>query len=742
MINSDPEEQRDDPPAHGAHWITAPAWRADPAGPLPVLGTVFHCAATPVSAVLRIAGLGVFSASINDGAASADLLEPGYTDYAQRAEFCRYDVTHLITPGDNVIMIELGPGLYRSQRLDDRWTKIKTEYGELAACASLTLEYQDRPATTVITGIDWGATVGQTRSSNWTGGEDFDAGLPLDASVDGIPGWPRAVIAAVPPRLRLSAKTTPPLRVREVLDPVELRTVAPGAQVIDFGVNFAGWAEVDLPPGARVKLRPAELLHPDGTIDPRTEGWDPVYHTVAAGARPLTWHPRFCYNGLRYLEISGLDSPLGAENVRGLVISADARSAGDFACSDDKITALHTIIRRAVTSNMFSVFTDCPHREKLNFLEELHLAFPVLRWNYDVLAILANTLRLIREAQGQDGHLPLYVPEWDPFPDPWRGDVNWGGAVIMLPWLLHRAYADESVLRDNEEAMGRYARHLLDSRVDGLIRYGDWDGREFRAVPLVSTATLARLLGVLADALDRLGRLADAALWRNEARLVTERVRSEFWNDHDLTVGGDTLGELAIAARYGIVPPGRVADVVDRLERRIIDDGYVADVGEVGLPALLELLAEHDRHETIFRFARQEERPGYGFQLRHGATSLTETWDGPTYGISQNHFMLGAIDDWFFAHLAGLQQAPGDVGFRELIIRPRPCGGIDWARASYRTERGNFAVEWRIDGDAFRLQAAIPDGSACLIETPDGHRQRVGGGTHLITRPATVEATR
>jgi alpha-L-rhamnosidase len=715
-------------------WITSPDWKADPAGPLPVLGTTFSCTRKPASATLRISGLGVFVASVNGAPVSADVLEPGYSDYAKRVELCTYDVTHLVVEGDNVVVVELGPGMYRSQRLDDRWTKIHSDYGDLAVNASLTLGHSDGTTSEIATGTEWRSTLGQTRSSNWTGGEDFDASVRLDTSPAGIRAWSQAVAAAVPAGITVSAKTTPPLRVREVLEPASIREAAEGTQVVDFGVNFAGWAELDLPADVDVRLRPAELLHEDGTIDPRTEGWDPVYHTVRSGPRTLTWHPRFCYNGLRYLEVSGLERPLEPEAVRGLVIAADTPATGEFACSNPTITQLHRIVHRAVTSNMYSVFTDCPHREKLNFLEQLHLAFPVLQWNYDVRAILTNTLLLMREAQGPDGHLGLYVPEWDPFPDPWRGDVNWGGAIVHVPWLLHLAYDDVAVLHDNYEAMTRYARHLLDVRVDGLVRYGlgDWDGREARAVPLVATASLARLLSVLARVSLEVGRPEDGKRWQEESDLVAGRVRAEFWNARDLTVGADTIGETAIALRYGIVPSDQTVAVVDRLEQRIADDGYFLDVGEVALPALIDVLAAHDRHETLFRFACQSERPGYGYMLRHGATSLTETWDGPTYGISQNHFMLGAIDGWFYSHVAGLQQTVDSRGFRELVVRPRPCGGMTAARASYQTAQGTFASSWTIEGGTFRLEVEIPPGSRATIETPDGHRITVGSGKRRV----------
>lgn len=731
-----PVDQDLSPLTAGASWITSEQWRADPAGGLPVLATSLRVDTPPASAVLRLCGLGVFVASLNGRPVSDDVLEPGYTDYAKRAEYCTYDVTSLLDVGDNVLQVELGPGMYRSQRYDDRWTKIFTDYGDLAACASLTLRSPGGQELVVLSGTDWGATLGRTRSSNWTGGEDFDAGLGLDTSASGVRAWPRAVAARMPPALTLTPKTAPALRVREIIEPARITQVAPGTQVVDLGVNVAGWVELDLPADAEVTLRPAELLHDDGTIDPTTEGWGPVYHTVRTGRRPLTWHPRFSYNGLRYLELAGLEEPLRPEKVRGLVIAADAQATGEFSCSDPMLNQIHGLVHRAITSNMYSVFTDCPHREKLGFLEELHLVYPILQWNYDVQALLTNTTLLIREAQGPDGHLPLYVPEWDPFPDPWRGDVNWGGAIIHIPWQLHRSYDDTSVLRDNYVAMTHYAEHILLARVDGLVRYGlgDWDGREARAVPFVATSALARMLTVLSQVAHTLGLESDAAHWRKVTDDVVERLRGEFWTD-DLRIGADTLGETVIGLQCEVVPPEHVAAVVNRLEERIAEQHFAVDVGEVGMAALVEVLAAHDRHETLYRVACQDERPGYGYMIRHGATSLTETWDGPTFGISQNHFMNGAIDAWFYSQVAGLQQTPTSCGFRDLVVRPRPCGGLRSATASYRTERGTFSSGWTIEDDTFRLEVHVPPGSRCAVEMPDGHHHSVGSGHHAFESP-------
>jgi hypothetical protein len=714
-----------------AEWITSAAWKAAPDGPLPVVAAVFPVVGPPQWAVLRIAGLGVFIASVN-GQVVSDPLEPGYSDYSRRVEFCTYDVTALLRPGDNVITVELGPGCYRSKTIDDRWAKIATDYGDLATCA--TLDWIDDGGTNALrTDACWHGTTGPVTWSNWVGGEDYDARSAFDTDTAAVLTWPHTVPAQVPDGMRLSPKTIPPVRVVERLPALDLRETQPGVHVVDFGVNFAGWIELDLPPRTDVRLRPAELLDAEGNIDPVTQGWGPVYHTVRTADAGLTWHPRFAYNGLRYLEISGLAEPPSADSVRGLVLAADTEPTGTFAASDRRLSDLHRIIRRAITSNMYSMFTDCPQREKLGYLEQLHLVFPILRWNYDVKALLENTLRITREAQEPTGHLPLYVPEWDPFPDPWRGDVNFGLAIVFLPWQLYRSYGDATVLAENYAAAGRYVEYLLASRDDGLVTYGlgDWNGRDPRFVLLVATATLARTLGVLATIAAVLGKEDEQQYWTATQEPLTARIRELVHPDG--TVGTGSVAELAVAINSGVLTEAETPGAVQRLEDLIVADCYYLDVGEVAMAALVEVLADDDRHETVYRLTQGDDRPGYGYMLKHGATSLTETWDGPTFGFSQNHFMNGAIDDWFFAHVAGLQQAADDIGFRKVVIRPRPCGGLTWASASYRTTTGTLSSAWVRDGSTFTLDVAVPPETSATVVLPDGAVRQVGEGSHRFT---------
>ncbi|MGD7706304.1 family 78 glycoside hydrolase catalytic domain [Microlunatus sp. Y2014] len=718
------------------HWITSPDWLVDPDGPLPVLARRFTATGRPRSVVLQLTGVGVWRATVNGEPVSRYVLEPGYADWARLAETVEVDISPLVRPGDNLIMIELGPGLYRSQPPPDgphegRWTKVVTDFGDLAAHVNLAWT-DDAGEHRVVSDDTWRATTGAVVAANFVGGEDHDLTRALDPAQ--FASWPRAVTTTRVPDSR-RPRSGVPLVVRESLPAVTVTEPVPGSWVIDFGVNAAGWPVLDLPADSEVRLRPAELLHPDGTIDSRTQGWGPVFHTVrTAGA--TTWHPTFGYNGLRYLEVTGLDTPPG--NARLDVIAADVADAGSFSCSSERLTAIHTIIRRAVISNLSSLPTDCPQREKLNYLEQLHLAFDVMRWNFDVHHLLCHTMEVVTGSMGSDGHLGLYAPEWQPNPDPWRGDANWGLAVVFTPWLIHRAYGDVQVLADTVDDQRRHLDHLSGTTEDGLLVYGlgDWNGRRpVRWVPLVCTSALARGWDVHADTLAVLGQHPGAAEARQRAEAVRERVRQAFVRETDegLVVGDDSIAETFIAIDSGVLPDS--PSLVDRLARRIAEAGHVLDVGEVALGPLVDVLARHDHHETLWQVCQVTDEPSYGYMLAHGATALTETWDGPTFGFSQNHFMNGAIEDWFFAHVAGLQQAPGGIGWRDVVIRPRPCGDLTHAEATHRTPQGTLQVTWSRDA-AFSMSVEIPSDTTAEVVLPGGARHRVGPGRHEWREPA------
>ncbi|GEK79221.1 family 78 glycoside hydrolase catalytic domain [Agrococcus baldri] len=710
-----------DPISLGAAWITSAEHRATGVA-LPVLATVVDVPAGVRLATLHIATLGVLRATIDGRPVSSDVLEPGYADWRTEAEHVVWDVTALLPPGRHVLRLDLGGGMYRSLPDERRWVKVITDLGDIAVAAALELDGE--PHT--LTGGDWRATTGATLHSGFIGGEDYDARLEPSASTDGIAAWPRAVPAVVPAGLRLVAKATPPIRVVATL-PAESITRVGKALVVDFGQNAAGWPVIELPADAHVRLRPAELLLEDGGVDVRTEGWGPVFHTVTT-QQPMTWRPSYMYNGLRYLEVLGLDE-LDRDSVQLEVLAAAVPDASGFTSSDERLDAIWRITRHAIRSNMFSVFTDCPQREKLGYLEQIHLLHDLLVRTYACEPILDRMLELAIGAQRPDGSIGLYAPEWQEFPDPWRGDPNWGGTVVLLAHARHRATGDTAPLARSLEAMLRYTDFLLADRdPDGIARYGlgDFNGasvRKFRNVPLVSTATLHKLLRRTADAACLLGETATAERLLAAAEEVAMDFAREFCG-RDGSIGGNGIAELVFALDAGLAP----ADTIDRIDEQIRAAGHVLDVGEVAMAFLVEQLATAGRHETLLGITRVTDAPSYGYMLAHGATTLTETWDGPTFGFSQNHFMNGAIATWFHEHIVGIRQRERTIGWEAPLIAPAPVGDLTHASGWYDAPGGRIAVEWRIDAGRFCLTGTARQAT---VRMPSGAEHAVTGAFDL-----------
>lgn len=695
------------------HWITHPDWvHADPEpAALPVLATEFE-ATEIASARFYVAGVGVWVATINGEPVSDAVLEPPNSDFRASVDFASYDVTSLLRTGRNALEVRLGTGIAAVFPVADRYTKFTGVQSLPMVIAQLEIVAADGRRTVVATDADWRAGLGPTVRSHWYGGEDFDA-----RRVD--PEWRSAVV--VTSDRALHPRQAPPIRVTERIPAVAVTEPEPGVHVVDLGVNIAGWPllTVDSPAGREIRLVPGELLDERGRVTQHTTG-SPIFDTYRTTGGPQSWHPEFTYHGFRYVEVHGL----GGGTVEGLVLRADNEVVGSFRCSDELFNGIHALIDRAVRGNMFSVPTDCPHREKLGWLEQAHLLGQVLARGYDVNAYLRDLLRRMVEAQTEDGLIPSIAPEYVVFPGGFRDDPNWGGAIVLLPWEHYRAYGDIRILADHYEPMRRYLdylagqadRHLLDH---GL---GDWitvDESTPRA--LVATWGYHRAVTAMARISEVLGR--PFAACRALADEIGAAFHREFFDPVATSYGSGSQASQILALDLGIVPADVRPRVLARLENAIADAGEHLTVGEVALPAAFRVLAAADRNELLYRIARRTDHPSYGYQLAHGATALTEAWNGPTRGISQNHFMLGAIDDWFTGTLAGLGQTEDSAGYREILIAPTPVGDLTSAAAEIRTSGGRLACAWSRESrepGQFRLEVEIPVGSTAVVRPPAG----------------------
>jgi alpha-L-rhamnosidase len=703
-----------------------PAYHADlPA--LPLLAHQFALGRSVRSARLYVTALGIYDATINGRPVSDAVLEPPNTDYRKRVIYSTYDVTRLLRKGGNAVGVRLGNGTYNVAPTTDRYTKYVGAQGPPRLLAQLEVTLSDGTTQRIATDSSWRTELGPTTYSQWYGGEDEDARLAKagwDRPGTDLSGWTPAVETA-DPGITVAARMSPPIVPVGTAHTVRVTRPDSGTYVFDMGGNVVGWPvlHVSGPRGTAVTVKPGERLGSDGLVDQGTmiAGGDRtppiVDHYTLSGDGTETWHPRFVYHGFRYLQVTGLPSPPSKGTADAITLRADNATAGSFSSSDLLLNGIHRIVENAIAGNMFSILTDCPDREKLGWLEQTHLVQGSVTRDFDVEAYYRDFLRNVAEAQLPDGHVPDIAPEYVVFSGSARDDPNWGSAIIMSAWQHYQAYGDLGTLRTYYPPMQKYFDYLTSKASGYLLNYGygDWASTD-SSTPVGIAATY----GYYRDAV-ALGKIAhllggDASGYEATAQKIADAFNAKYLKAG--TYGPGSQASDAFALDIGVVPADERQAVTDHLVASIRAKGYHLTVGEIALPAVFRVLSAAGRDDVLLQVAQQVTAPSYGYQVVHGATTLTEYWDGPTGYGSQDHFMLGAIDEWFSAGLAGIRQADGDAGYDHLVIRPAVVGDLTRASGTYETPHGEVASSWRRDGRTLRLDVTVPPGAPARVEVP------------------------
>lgn len=704
-------------------------------------------------ALAHVTGLGIYELSFNGTKAGEDVLGPGWTDFRDTVLYDTREVTGLLRPGRNAAGLALGNGMYKVVRPEGRFAKFVGNYGALRAIMQLRLEYADGTVEFVTTGPDWRAHAGPQTFASIYGGEDYDARrLPAGWNQPGFDAsaWPAAVVTADPLTvLHGQSHAAEPLTPIERRPPVSRRELAPGVVLYDFGQNasFMPRLTVSGPVGSTVRLTPGEVVKADGTIERGTMGgahrgsawWQ---YTKATDGEE-TWFPQFYYVGSRYIHAELTPAQGGGalpkiESVEMTIVHSSARPIGHFAASNPLLNRIHDLVRWAQRSNMVSVLTDCPHREKLGWIEQYHLNGPSIRYEFDVARIYRKGMNDMADAQTAEGLIPNITPEYTQFKGPFRDAAEWGAAFLLVPWQQYDFTGDPELLRTHYDRMKRYFAYLETQAKDGILSngLGDWYDYEpntgkranLTPAPITATAFFYEDARRLAAAAELLGHPDDAGRYAARAVAIRSAYIAKFRRADGL-YGTASQASLAIPLVMGLVEEKDRAGVLVALVQDVEAKGY-ASAGDIAFRYLLLALAQAGRSDVIYRLINQDEKPGYGYQLKMGATALAESWHA-SLGASQNHFMLGQIMEWFYADLAGIAPDPAAPGFKNVIIRPQPVGDLTWAEASYDSVHGPIAVRWERHEGKFTLKVTIPANTTATVYLPADRELPVAEGQHV-----------
>lgn len=723
-----------------AKWLSAP-WPKQsppPAEPCPFFRKAFSLAKSVKKARAYITGLGYYELYINGQKTGDHVLDPAFTRYDKRVLYVTYDVTDQLKRGKNALGVILGNGWY-NMHTTDTWEFYKAPWrAKPTVLCRLEIEFKDGTKETIISDSTWKVSSGPIVFDGIRNGETYDAGLEkLSWNTPDYNDADWQPVEVVPgPKGKLVAQMLPPIKITKTLKPVKITEPKPGVYVFDMGQNMAGWAKLKVkgPAGTKILMRHEERLNPDGTVDREMnskhvkQGDFQTSTYILKGKGTEIWQPRFTYYGFRYVEVTGFPGKPSLENLTACVVNTSFDTAGTFECSKDMFNKIQQCTLWSYISNFHGYPTDCPHREKQGWTGDAHLAAETGLYNFASQPAYTKWMNDFKDEQRPAGDLPGIVPTggwgyeiiWEKGRE-WQGGFGpaWDSAYVLIPWYLYLYCGDVRILAEHYDGMKRYLDNLTSNYTDDYIAYiglSDWCPVEERTPKqLTSTGYYFRDTVVLSRIAQLLNKPEDAAKYAELALKIKDAFNRHFFDANTCQYAGGTQTALSCALYQDLVEPQNRQRVLDNLVSNIERHNWHLDAGILGTKYLLNTLTDNGRADVVYKIAAQTTYPSYGHWLAQGATTLWEQWDGIN---SQNHIMFGDISRWFYRALAGIDLDPASVGFKRIIIHPRPLGDLKWVRAEHDSMYGRIKSSWHKDGNKFSLDVTVPANTTATVYVP------------------------
>jgi alpha-L-rhamnosidase len=711
--------------------------------PGPLLRREFRLKRPVAVARAYVTSHGVYEFHLNGRRVGEDVLTPGWTSYRTRLQYQTYDVTSLLRPGDNAAGVMLGNGWYRG---NIGFRKQRNVYGDrLALLLQIDIIYVDGSRETIGTDNQWRASTGPIVMSEIYHGETYDARLEK-------PGWTEPAFddrAWSPARTVAHSKDVliapagPPIRRIQELQPRAILRTPAGLQVVDMGQNMVGWVRLRVqgPAGATVTLRHAEVLDKDGNfyVQNLRAAAQTVKYTLK-GSGIETYEPRFTFQGFRYVAVDGYPGDLTLDSVTGIVVHSAVTPSGTFTASHAILNELQHNIVWGQKGNFLDVPTDCPQRdERLGWTGDAQAFARTAAFNMDVAGFFSKWLKDLEADQYKNGAVPHVIP--DVLTTPVRseaGAAGWADAAVIIPWTMYLTYGDTRVLREQYSSMSRWVEYMRQRAGDDFIwsgdfHFGDWlsfattrpdypgatTGKD-----LIATAFFAHSTDLLARIARVLGKADDATRYRSQFEKIREAFVREFVTPAG-RVGEGTQTAYVLALQFDLLPEASRAIAAGHLVRDVRERRHLT-TGFLGTPYLLHVLTRFGYLDEAYMLLEREQYPSWLYPVTKGATTIWERWDGikpdgsfQDQGMNSfNHYAYGAVGDWMYRVMAGLEIDETMPGYQHVLIQPRPGGTTTKVSATHETPYGRVSVSWALEGDRFSLDVQVPPNTRATIRLP------------------------
>lgn len=736
-----------------ANWIGI-GFTEDPARPAQLFRKKFDAGKMPVSAMLFITAQGMYEASLNGQKIGDAWLTPGWTSYKKRLQYQVYDVTKQLLSGKNVLAVSIANGWFRSPL---GWVNNRDIYGnELGLLAQLHVTYADGSQQVIGTDESWKSNTGEIRFSEIYNGEVVDMRQQKDGwerpDFDDT-NWPGVQIKDFD-KQRLIATVNEPVKTKEVFQPKRIFTSPKGETIIDFGQNLVGWVRIKIngKAGDSVFVTHAEVLDKQGNMyydNLRAAKCLNVY--VSNGKGETTFHPKFTWQGFQYAAIKGYPGILTPDKVEAVALYSNMEPTGSFSTSNNLVNQLQHNIQWGQRGNFLDVPTDCPQRdERLGWTGDAQAFFNTAAFNFNVFPFFSKWLQDL-EADQVNGAVPFVIP--NVLNNTSVNSAGWADVATIIPWNMYLAYGDTGLLARQYASMKAYVESIRTVAKNNLwntgFHFGDWlffrpnDDNDGRAAVtdkyLIAQCFYAHSAELLAKSAKVLGKTEDAQQYGQLAEAVKLAFQREYMTVEGRLVSG-TQTAYVLALQFDMMPAALRQQAADRLAKNVESYGHIS-TGFLGTPYICHVLTQYGYQALAVKLLLNEKYPSWLYPVKMGATTIWERWDGmrpdssfQTPGMNSfNHYAYGAIGDWLYRVVAGIDVDENAPGYRHIIISPHPVKELGKVQASLLTPLGRVSTLWEPKEGENVFEVEIPANVTATIQIPAGGIDKVKeGGKELL----------
>jgi alpha-L-rhamnosidase len=547
-------------------------------------------------------------------------------------------------------------------------------------------------------------------------------------------------------KTHLIAPQGPPVKAIEEITPVKIFTTPKGETVLDMGQNMVGWVrlKVNGKKGDAVTMKFAEVLDKEGNFYTANLRAAKVTNTYTLkGEGEEIYEPVFTFHGFRFVQLIDFPGTPTIENITGIVIHSEMEPTGTFSCSEPLINQLQHNIQWGQKGNFLDVPTDCPQRdERMGWTGDAQVFAPTASFNFNTAGFYTKWMKDVAADQLPDGKVPHVIPD---VLKGGGGSTAWADAALIVPWTTYLAYGDQRILEVQYPSMVKWVEYMRGRAGDdhlwtGDAHFGDWlafasTRSDYTGATtekdLIATAYYSYSSGLLAKIAKIIGKNDDAAKYAE----LSEKIKKAFVNEFVAPSGrlvSHTQTAYLLAIAFDLLPENLVPKAANYLAEDVKKFKHLT-TGFVGTPLLCNTLSATGHEDLAFMLLNRKEYPGWLYPVTQGATTIWERWDGQKpdgtfqdVGMNSfNHYAYGAIGEWLYTYVAGIQIDNENPGYKHFFLAPHPGGGLTNANATFKSIHGEIKSAWTIEGGNMVYEVKVPANTTATVTLPSAQLEKV-----------------